>query len=475
MLLALAGALSAISASAETFFDEPTPATDTASISGHARLYDFREWHAANQPYPTQDRQDRHDDRGTALGGDIVLRSPTWHGLSAGLSVYSQQALLHYDAENSSLAPHVTHFGEAYARHESSVTRFTVGRQLMYTPFANGDQFTMLPRSFEGISGAASFGGDDVVAQKKQHSGRFDLAVLAPFAFDAKPGAPELKVYAARMTRYESRFASDFDRDNRYSSGLHQVDPSIPTQTPGLFSAGLEYSQGTPAGDLLARLWDYTFFNYARLQFIEAGFQGPSLVAEARPYARVQYIHEAEAGAAYAGRVKATYSGVKIGIRTSAADLALVLERAPRHVGTFRNGGLLHPYSDLSGVLYDDALNSSLEDLGPGRAIGVQFDYSPGKQYTLTTKYVRYLAYYGTNGAFYSYDGPSYFAAKGLVAGQTIPDQSSYELDFGATLHGAALAPNLKAFSISDNLGIRGGFGGARRFFVNRLRLIYSF
>ncbi|MDQ6679354.1 MAG: hypothetical protein M3Y67_00110 [Pseudomonadota bacterium] len=422
--MVLASTLTAAPAFAQDFVDEPGPgvAIGGVSVKGHARLYDYRHWHNNNQPYPTQDPADRHDDRGTAVGGDLIMESGTLRGFSGGLSIYTQQALVHYDRENSSLAPHVTHFGEAFLRHQTSVSRLTAGRQLMQTPFANGDMFTMLPRAFQGISGALDFGGANVTKQRNDGADPFALNVLAPFADDAKPGAPDIKVYAARMNRYESRFGSHFTDENRYSSGLHAVDPAVPLATPGLFTAGLQYSQGFEAGDVLARLWGYNFFDYANMQFLEAGYQAKKLAGGARPYLRLQYIHESDSGASRAGNVHATYYGAKLGLEYGKAGVAVVFENAPSHAGAFRNGGLLHPYSDLSGVLYDDTLNNGLEDLGPGRALGLQVDYSPNKKFTVTTKYVRYLAYYGTNGAFYAYDGPAYFAGQGLIGGRLVRD-----------------------------------------------------
>lgn len=461
---------------AQDVVDEPGPGfmIDGVSIKGHGRVYDYRHWHSDNQPYPTQNPDDRHDTRGTAIGGDLFVKSGSWRGLSGGLALYTQQKLIGYDNENSSLAPHVTHLSEAYVRHQSSVSRITVGRQLMDTPFANGDMFTMLPRSFQGVSGALDFGDSAVIQQKKDHTGPFEFNVLAPFADKPKPGAPEVKLYAGRMTRYESRFASDFSDENRYSAGLHQVDPLVPLGTPGLFTAGVQYAQGLAAGDVMARLWAYNFFDYAKLQFIEAGYQAPALAGGVKPYVRIQYLHESDSGAAYAGKVRATYSGVKAGVKYEKADIAVVFEHAPRHAGTFRNGGLVHPYSDLSGVLYDDTLVTGLEDLGPGHAIGVQLDYSPSKSFTISTKIVHYVADYGTNGALYGYDGPAFFAGKGLDNG-LVPDQSSGEWDLTATWHAGAVASALKGLTVSDDVGLRNGVGGRNTYAVNRLRLVYSY
>ncbi|MDQ6681178.1 MAG: hypothetical protein M3Y67_09480, partial [Pseudomonadota bacterium] len=228
------------------------------------------------------------------------------------------------------------------------------------------------------------------------------------------------------------------------------------------------------AGDLMARFWAYNFFDYANLQFLEAGYQAPAITGGVKPYVRLQYLHESDSGAGYAGRVHATYAGIKAGVKYEKADVAMVFEHAPRHVGTFRNGGLVHPYSDLSGVLYDDTLGNGLEDLGPGRAIGVQLDYSSSKSYTITTKYVHYVADYGTNGALYDYAGPAFFAGKGLDNG-LVAEQSSHEWDLTATCHLGAVSSALKGLTVSGDFGLRSGFGGRNTYVIDRVRLIYSY
>jgi hypothetical protein len=61
---------------AETYVDELNPAfSEAPSITGHLRFYDFRELHSDNQPYPTQDARNSFDNWGTAIGGDLLLKT----------------------------------------------------------------------------------------------------------------------------------------------------------------------------------------------------------------------------------------------------------------------------------------------------------------------------------------------------------------------------------------------------------------
>lgn len=85
------------------------------------------------------------------------------------------------------------------------------------------------------------------------------------------------------------------------------------------------------------------------------------------------------------------------------------------------------------------------------------------------------MAYYGTNGSVYTYDGPQFFSNTGLINGQLGLDQSSYSYQLGAQWQVGAAAKRLKGLSIREDLAFRGGYNGASRFVDNRLQLVYAF
>ena len=451
------------------------------SVSGRARLYDYRHWNFENAPYPNQPQDSGHDDQATFFGGDVLLRSGSVAGFSAGLSVFTQQRIIPYAVPNSEVRP-LNQLAESYLQWQKSVVQLKFGRQMLSTPFASADMFTAVPRSFYGLS--VSLHLLDSHAQPPDTfddrtpdgnpPGPFDTAVQLPFQGDSKPGDPDLKVFLARMSRYESRFNNEFTDTNRYGAGLHAADPAIPDTTPGFFTLGAQYQHGLDAGDVMARAWFYQFFDYAAMQYYEGGFQwrsdGP------RPFVTAQYTHESDSGAGFAGSVDANLYGLQLGLNfasdTGGGDVALVGEWSPDSAGNFRNGGLLHPYSDFSAVLYDDTINDGLENLGPGHAFGIQGDVHLGKQLTLHGKLVHYVADYGTNGSFYDYSGPAHFSGDSLLNGQLVPDQSSNGLDIGVIYK---FTDDKRGFSIGDDIGLRNGFGGRNTFTEDRLRLVYSF
>ena len=451
------------------------------SVSGRLRLYDYRHWDFENAPYPNQPQDSGHDDQATFLGGDVLLRSGSVAGFSAGLSVFTQQRILSYAVPNSEVRP-LNQLAESFLQYQKSMLQIRFGRQMLSTPFANDDMFTASVRSFYGLTASLhlldSHAKPPETFDDRTPDGNppspFDPAVQLPFQGDSKAGDPDLKLYLAWVTRYESRFNNEFTDSNRYGPGLNTADPAIPPTTPGFSSVGLQYQHGLEPGDVMARAWYYDFRDYASLEYLEGGFQwrtdGP------RPFVMAQYTHEDDAGSANAGPVDANLYGLQFGFNfasdTGGGDVALVGEWSPDETGDFRNGGLLHPYTDFSAVLYDDTLNDGLENLGPGHAYGIQGDLRLGKQLTLHAKLVHYVADFGTNGSFYDYTGPQFFSGDSLLNDELVPDQSSNGLDLGVIYK---FTGDKRGLSIGDDVDLRNGFGGRNTFTEDRLRLVYTF
>jgi hypothetical protein len=453
------------------------------SISGRARVYNYRHWDFENAPYPNQPQDSSHDDQATFFGADLLMRTGSVAGFSGGLSVFSQQRLIGYAVPNTEVPP-TNQLAESFLQFQKSILQLRFGRQMLSTPFADGDMFTATTRSFYGTSaslhlldsGAPPPGKFSDQGPDDNPPSGFDPAVQLPFDFKSKPGPADLKLYFARMTRYESRFSEEFTDTNRYSPGINAVDPAVPATTPGLFTVGAQYQQSLPGGDVMARAWYYTFFDYAKLQYYEGGYQAPAADGGGpRPFVMGQYTHEDEAGSAAAGAVDADVYGLKLGVDSVKWNVALLGEYSPSHPGNFRNGGLIHPYTDFAGVLYDDTLNNGLENLGPGRAYGMQWDIMPAKQLTAYLRVVHYVADYGTNGSFYDYSGPMGFAGNSLLDDALVPDQSSNTVDIGWTYQLDSLTHSHHGFSIGDDIEARSGFGSRNTFYEDRFRLVYSF
>ncbi len=413
---------------------------------GHARLYDYQRWRDQNSDRTT---------RALAGGGDLKINTHPLAGFSLGLGFYSENALLPYRDDgprrvNSSLIGpdenHLNTFAEAYLQYQQGPLRVRFGRQLINTPWANTDMYTMLPRAFYGAATDLSL----------LHS---DGAKAAPL--DWSSARPQLELSLARMTRYESRFDDAFTAGNRY-------DPDA--NLPGLFVGGLKYRQQFSGGGIQAQAWTYQFFDYAKLQYLEAGYQMPALLPALRPYLKLQYVHENEAGAQALGPVQAQVYGAKLGLDFEAGGVALVWDHAPVHYDSYRHGSLVHPYNDLSGTLYTDTMNNGLDDLGPGSAYGLTGSWRfLQRALELKLAYVRYRVEYGHSGDLYDRDG-----AYGFPANPTVSDQRQWGFDFGLTYQLGQLWSQLRGLSIFNNVGIR-SYSGGNDFIDDRLGLIYGF
>jgi len=452
-----------------------------AELTGELGIYDFRRFHDTNRPYPNIDDPDNDfDTRSNALGGSVSARTGMFYGVSAGFGISFAEPIYDYENPNTNLVGSdkgLQAITEGYLQYNMPGLRLRGGRQLLNTPFATTDRFTFIPRSFSGVSLAVRplelAGRDDGPDQTHRSSAASERAAPAnypndphmPFEFDASADSqPVWQLFAARMTRYQSRFEDEFTSDNRYIE-----------DTPGLFAAGSTVRQNTPNGDYVAQFWYYTFFDTARMQYVELGYQMPRMMADTEwggfePYVRVQYVREGETGRAGLGVIDADIYGLKLGVQSRRLSAALLAHYSPLREGTFRDGQLVHPYSDLSGVFYTDTMNNSVDGLGPGYGIGSRLDVTFSDGVEGFSRYVYYQAKRGQSHAFYDYDDD-----RGYAAGvPLVEDQNSWGWDIGVTVDLGEYSAQLSGLKMQNVLGIT-DFDGADRFYNNRLRLFYEF
>ncbi len=473
--LAMVFGLSAAgSGGAATLHDEVSnKLVGNATVSGHLRLYDFRRRNDGNAPYPTPQtpaaQQDQtYDRRGTAYGGDLSVSTGRLYGFSVHTSLFTTHPLVNYDDKvyNGVLGQprDLNQITEGFVQYQKQGVRVRAGRQLINTPFANTDMFTLLPRSFYGVSGTVS------LYDTFQHHGpqevknaRYEVSQYMPFSYDPGTSTPDLKVYWARFTRTQGRFTDQWSDRNTtgYPVG----------ETSGLMTAGIQYQQQTPMGGLLGQAWFYNFFNIAKMGYAEAGYQLPPLSGYGiRPFVRLQALRETESGSASLGPVDATIYGGKLGVQGRDWKASILAQYSPVSRGSFRNGGFVHPYSDLSGTLFDDTMNSGIEDSGPGRSWGVRLSGSVTDNLSAFTRYVWHKASYGFNGNYYDFSGSQGYPANAVIS----KGQTGYGLDVGFTYQLAGMSANLEGLSIGNNIGIV-AWNGQPTFIDNRLRLIYQF
>lgn len=459
---------------AETFRDAfKSSIVDDASISGNLRIYDFRRRNSGNAPYPVPqgtvaEQGQSFDRRGTAYGGDISMSTGSLYGFSAHTSIYTTHPLVSYDdgVYKGLLGQpqDLTQLTEGFLQYQGQGLRVRAGRQLINTPFANTDMYTLLPRSFYGVSGTLSlFDSFQKHGPQEVRNSQYEVSQYMPFTYDAGSSTPDMKLYFGRFTRSLGRFTDEWS--NRNTTGY-----PVGAQ-PGLLTAGLQYQQQTSAGGLLGQAWFYNFFNIAKMGYVEAGYQLPPLARNGlRPFVRLQALHETDSGSAALGQIDAAIYGGKLGVQGPNWKASILAQYSPVNKGTFRNGGFVHPYSDLSGTLFDDTMNAGIENSGPGRAYGVRLSGSVTNNLSMFTRYVWHKAAYGFNGNYYDFSGSQGYPANAVIK----KGQIGYGFDVGFTYQLAGVNPNLEGLSVSNNLGVV-GWNGQPTFLNNRLRLIYQF
>ncbi len=415
---ALACAVSAAAAAAAA--GTLAEALASTSVTGHLRLYDFTRRHDGNGPLDTG---------ALALGGNALVHTGEAAGLSAALDATVVTSLGRYAHVNEVLvgpAHHLAALDQAFLQYRSRTVLVRIGRQVIQTPWAGPDLFTMLPRAFSG----------------------------AAVTVEAVPEA--LSFFAARMTRYESRFADRFTAGNRYTS----------SQTNGFLALGARLGRDAPSRTVHAQAWVYDFYDFARLAYAEARFRSPG--PGVRLLAGLQAVRETGSGSERLGRVDCTIVGALLGLESGGARISLVYNRAPVHEESFRRGGLVHPYNDLSGTLYTDSMNDGLSDIGPGTALGVKAALHRGSSpLALSLAYVRYRAEFGYGGAAYDTSGPD-----GFPPGPAVRRQRQWAVDAGVSYRFRGRLSGLRIF---DFAGLRDFTGSAHAFVDNRLGAVYSF
>ncbi|MDP1785212.1 MAG: OprD family outer membrane porin [Sulfuricurvum sp.] len=101
------------------------------------------------------------DTYGTSLGGWLKYKTAAWNDVTFGVAAYMSQKIAFVSGEGEGLTSDFfdangnsfVYIGEAYVDYSVSNFRLCVGRQLIETPFVNGDDVRMLPNTFEAAVG----------------------------------------------------------------------------------------------------------------------------------------------------------------------------------------------------------------------------------------------------------------------------------------------------------------------------------
>ena len=393
--------------------------------------------------HPVEADHARHDTHSVGFGGHFVLHTGALHGFSVGFAGYTGQSLniydrnaLGYDSELTGSHYGIQSFRQAYLQFQNAHMTLRGGRQLINTPWAREDYYTFNPRAFMGLAGVF-----DVIGKGPSgvRGGALSLAD-SPAAFS---------IFAARMFTYESRYSSSFTDANRYSGGM---------PTNGFVVVGARYQHHFGPTHVAVQAWYYDFYQYAQLFYGEANASRP--IGHGRSvFGAVQLISEGNssgdgllrATGGQAGSVDAHIYGAKLGISFGPGghdSVALVGDYNPINKDSFRHGGMVHPYNDLSGTFFTDTMQTGLGDMGPGYAYGVDTKFAFLRdKLDVGVNFIRYLARYGYGNSVYGITGEAGYPA-GVKA---MPNQKMWAMDVGASYDLSAI---LKGLSIAEDTDI---------------------
>ena len=180
----------------EQWCDALCKAIAESKISGDLRLYNYSRIHNGGGP---------DTDSSLAAGGDIFLQTGSLAGLSTFLGFYSANYIPTDLPVNETLVGkdhYLNALAQAYLQYYRSDVLVRGGWQVIDTPFARDDMFTMLPRAFGGVSAGieplALLNAYPVECLKGQKSN-------PPKAedFQASPDQyPHIILFGARMFQY---------------------------------------------------------------------------------------------------------------------------------------------------------------------------------------------------------------------------------------------------------------------------------
>lgn len=429
-------------------------ALNQTTVSGMVGALNFDYLNHGHTPY---------DNHAFAVGGHLVVHTGSFHGFSVGLGGYTAQSLGLYNnlrgsTELTGQYHSIQTFRQAYLQYQTDAVAVRFGRQLINSPYAGEDYYTFNPRAFMGVAGVVN-----VIGGKSEGVNAGPLQLTGSTA--------KFSVFGARMFNYDSRYSSSFISGNRYTG----------SPTNGFITIGALYQDVFRGTHLSVQGWYYDFYHFAQLFYGEADVSQP-ISPNSAILAAVQIVSEGNSSgsgvyqftAGNADSVNAHVYGGKLGMSFGNDTIALVGDYSPVSYGSYRHGGLVHPYNDLTGTVFTDTMQTGISDLGPGYAYGItsKFGFLHNKL-GLSANYIRYVARYGYGGSTYSYNGPY-----GFPVGTAIPNEKLWAVQVGGSYD---LSSILKGLYVEDDTDIevaenRGSVGPySNPYFSNRFYFKYRF
>ncbi|BBP03125.1 hypothetical protein TPL01_25630 [Sulfuriferula plumbiphila] len=395
---------------------------DFLKINGQARSYYFsRLNNAPGVP----------DANAFSAGGILnVETKPFLGGFGAGISFFTANSLGlnndkpgHTDVTLMGNGSSLNALGQAFLQYKNSNFLIRAGDQVINTPWLGSSDSRLLPATYRGV-----------------------YAEMAPLE--------NLRLYGLRINKWKSRTSNEYYKDNLYYPVSYAGDSMYGAasalgagaqQSSGVAAVGAAYT--TPA--ITSQAWYYDFYRFARMAYGDATYTYKTGTGF-DPFIGAQLIHEENNASLLNGTkvntqvgsgVKATASGVKVGMNSPYGQFTVAYNEIVSHSGAVGGGALVSPYTVgyATDPLYTTSMIRGLVEQGPGNAIKIGYATSfLDKKVLLAAAYARYrTTYFGNSQDTYL---DLTYLPKGRLKGLSVRDR--VEVSNG----GSGLNPGNKSF-----------------------------
>lgn len=376
---------------------EPTY-VDGFSLNGFIRSFYF--YNAYNKS---------ENQRAFSVGGILNIKSPeVFKYFSAGLSFFTAHNLGIYDQNTNNYDPllmgkntSINSLGQAYI--QLSIPHHLViraGDQMLHNmPWMHSHDPMLLPDSYQAIFA------------------RYDPT-------------RDLKLYAVREFKWQSRTSNQYYSDNYYYPATYNGDslygtfgklPKIAPGTSGTLAFGAKFDNEY----IKSQLWYYDFYQIAKLLYGSAVFS--EKLGKFKPYVGIQYLHENN-GHSLLGNVNSVTYGIKSGIGfLRKANIQFAYNENASKPGAFLNGGVVSPYN--IGSLYTNSIIVGLVQLGGGHAWQVSGSYIFNRYFNSNAGYAQYNTLIGKSSEL---DWTVQYNAGSYLKNFSITNELSFDTGGGA-------------------------------------------
>ncbi len=292
-----------------------------------------------------------------SAGGKLVFDSGSFHGFGARLGFYTANGFgLKNDGQpefNGALAVEgINVLGEAFLEYSNLDMVIRAGRQKISTPFINPSDAFVIPFMVNGVS-------------------------ISNTHFK------NLSLHAMHIVNIRNRQSDEFENAGEFATKRLGI---LSTDTSGTSIFGVTWE----ANNLKAQVWEYYLFDLFNLFYLQVDYSLPVNESSIQPFLSIQFAREDETGDALLGEVGSTILGGKLGVVKEATTLSFSLNYVPQNSDSFRNGGILAPFSFATDPLFT---NSQMQGLATQGTSQIGFVYKATLTHQFTSQFKAWVSH----------------------------------------------------------------------------------